>query len=281
MKILGIESSGLVAGAAIVEEGIIKAEFSVANKLTHSETLLPLVREMFDLSGIELDEIDSIAVSAGPGSFTGLRIGVATAKGLALALNIPVIKIGSLEAMGKPLSLISKSLICPMMDARNHQVYSAAYIKNEEVIAEDACGIKEFLSKIADYVLFLESYLDSDFPICFFGDGADVYKSIILDYVNDISLAAKSRKLCIKPYFALAPFNRQRASSVAFLGEKYYREWLDREGLSALEVKERGADGIKCFDERVINSDDLIPIYLRKSQAQQNLEKGKLPLSRW
>ena len=91
MKILAIEASALTASVAITEDDLLKGEFTVNNKLTHSETLLPMLESMAEISGISLGDVDAIAVSAGPGSFTGLRIGAATAKGLALAYNCPVI----------------------------------------------------------------------------------------------------------------------------------------------------------------------------------------------
>ena len=87
MKILGIDSSGLVASAAILSDDTIVSEFTVNNKKTHSQTLLPMIEQVVKMAGIELEELDAIAVAAGPGSFTGLRIGSSTAKGMALALK--------------------------------------------------------------------------------------------------------------------------------------------------------------------------------------------------
>ena len=91
MKILGIDSSGLVASAAILSDDTVVSEFTVNNKKTHSQTLLPMIEQVVKMAGIELEELDAIAVAAGPGSFTGLRIGSSTAKGMALALKKPKI----------------------------------------------------------------------------------------------------------------------------------------------------------------------------------------------
>ncbi|MBP3701060.1 MAG: tRNA (adenosine(37)-N6)-threonylcarbamoyltransferase complex dimerization subunit type 1 TsaB, partial [Lachnospiraceae bacterium] len=99
MKILGIESSALVASVAIWEDGVITAEYTVNFKKTHSQTLLPMIDEIFRMTEQDKDSIDAIAIAAGPGSFTGLRIGSATAKGLGLALNVPLISVPTLDAM--------------------------------------------------------------------------------------------------------------------------------------------------------------------------------------
>ena len=117
MKILGIEASGLVASTALWEDGVLRAEYTVNNKLTHSQTLLPMTEDMLNREGTALSELDAIAVSAGPGSFTGLRIGAATAKGLALALDLPVISVSSLRALRENLAE-TDGVIVPIMDAR-------------------------------------------------------------------------------------------------------------------------------------------------------------------
>lgn len=104
MKILGIESSSLVASVAVVTDGVLTGEYTMNHKKTHSQTLLPMLDELVKLLELELDQLDGIAVSAGPGSFTGLRIGSATAKGLGLALKKPLLHIPTLDAMA--LSLI-------------------------------------------------------------------------------------------------------------------------------------------------------------------------------
>lgn len=126
MRILGIESSSLVASTAIYEDGITMAEYTVDFKMTHSQTLLPMIDEMVKLVGIDLNTIDAIAVSGGPGSYTGLRIGSATAKGLGLALEKPLVHVPTMDAMAYNLYGTS-ALICPVMDARRGQVYTGLY----------------------------------------------------------------------------------------------------------------------------------------------------------
>ena len=131
MRILGIESSSLVASVAIVEDDITMAEFTADFKKTHSQTLLPMIDDMVKLLGIELSTVDAIAVSGGPGSFTGLRIGSATAKGLGLALDKPLIHVPTLDATAYNL-YGAGALICPIMDARRNQVYTGVYRFREE-----------------------------------------------------------------------------------------------------------------------------------------------------
>ena len=257
MKILAIESSALVASAAIVEDDLLKAEFTVNNKLTHSETLLPMLESMTKISGISLEDIDAIAVSAGPGSFTGLRIGAATAKGLALASDLPVIRVSTLQAMAYSLSMISDDIICPVMDARRGQVYSAAYRSGAILLEEEARDIHALTEA-------LNSLPEEDRSFLFLGDGVPVHSETLAGELDgDVN-------------FAPAGLNRQRAADVALLGSVLYTKWLQKNGLSADEVRQRGADAIDRFDDTVMNSDDFAPEYLRKSQAERELEDGTL-----
>lgn len=126
MKILGLDSSGIVASVAIVEEDNLIAEYTVNYKKTHSQTLLPMLDELAKMTELDMDTIDAIAVAAGPGSFTGLRIGSATAKGLGLALKKPLVEIPTVDALAYNL-YDAKALICPIMDARRSQVYTGIY----------------------------------------------------------------------------------------------------------------------------------------------------------
>lgn len=204
MRILGIESSSLVASVAIVEDGVTMAEYTANFKKTHSQTLLPMIDAMMSLLDVELSTIDAIAVSGGPGSFTGLRIGSATAKGLGLALNKPLIHIPTLD--GTAYNLFGASgLICPIMDARRNQVYTGIYRfeKDFQVIMEqDAMDMNDLIDKLntmGERVIFL-------------GDGVPVHEKLIAEKMN-------------VPYeIAPAHVNRQRAASVAALGAVYFAE---------------------------------------------------------
>lgn len=204
MRILGIESSSLVASVAIVEDGVTMAEYSANFKKTHSQTLLPMIDSMVSLLGVDLSTIDAIAVSGGPGSFTGLRIGSATAKGLGLALNKPLIHVPTLD--GTAYNMFGASgLICPIMDARRNQVYTGIYRFEKEfqtVMEQDALDMNDLiqrLNEMGERVIFL-------------GDGVPVYEKLIAEHLT-------------VPYdFAPAHTNRQRAASIAALGAIYFAE---------------------------------------------------------
>lgn len=205
MKILGFDSSGMVASVAIACDDILVAEYSVNYKKTHSQTLLPMFDAVVSMTELDLDSVDGIAVAAGPGSFTGLRIGMSTVKGLGLALDKPVVAVPTCHALAYNL-WGSDKLICPILDARRSQVYTALYeFKDEEMITlkeQDAMDINDLIDIIND--------LDRD--VIFVGDGIPVFKERIEEKIKN------------KAYFAPAHLNRQRAGSVAVLGMIYMKE---------------------------------------------------------
>lgn len=199
MKILGLDSSGLVASAAIVEDEILRGEYTVDYKKTHSQTLLPMLGALAKMLELDMDTIDAIAVAGGPGSFTGLRIGSATAKGLGLALEKPVIGVPTVDALAYNL-VGHRDLVCPLMDARRNQTYTGLYRfdGNEmyTIVEQCAVGIEEILEKIKE----------QGSPVTFLGDGVPVFRDIISER-------------CSVPYtFAPAHLNKQRAGAVAALG---------------------------------------------------------------
>ena len=169
MRILGIESASLVASVAIVTDDVITAEYTVNLKKTHSQTLLPMIDEIVKMLEVPLESIDAIAVSGGPGSFTGLRIGSATAKGLGLALNKPLIHVPTVDALAYNL-VGHKDMICPLMDARRNQTYTGLYrFENGEfqiVRPQCAVGIDEITAHINEIGQ----------PVVFLGDGVPVFK---------------------------------------------------------------------------------------------------------
>ncbi len=207
MKILAIDSSGLVASVAVAQDDTLVAEFTMNYKKTHSQTLLPMLEEVKKAIQLDLGSIDAIAVAAGPGSFTGLRIGSATAKGLGLALQKPLIAVPTVEALAYNLYDTGEdTVICPIMDARRNQVYTGIYCFREHRLEtlkqQDAVPMEELLevlNAMGKTVIFL-------------GDGVPVYREQI-------------EENCRVPYtFAPAHLNRQRAAAVAALGEIYYKE---------------------------------------------------------
>lgn len=205
MKIIGIDSSGLVASVAIAEDEILTAEYTMEHKKTHSATLMPMLSEIIKMSETDLKEIDAIAIAAGPGSFTGLRIGSATAKGLAYSLNIPIIPVPTLAALAYNIQFFD-GIICPIMDARREQVYNGLYTFNDgeftELKGQRALAVEELLCEIDNEY--------SDKNIVFLGDGVPVYRSII------------EERLKARHFYAPANISKQRAGSVAVLGKMYY-----------------------------------------------------------
>ena len=204
MKILGIDSSGLVASAAVISDGMLAAEFTVNNKQTHSQTLLPMIEQVVEMSGISLESLDAIAVAAGPGSFTGLRIGASTAKGMGLALKKPIVPVPTLEGLAYRMG-VADGLICPMMDARRNQVYTGIYrIADgglECVVEQCAVPVEEIAEKInvlGERVILL-------------GDGIPIH----MEYLQN--------KLIVPYVVAPVHMNRQSGAAVAALGEVYFR----------------------------------------------------------
>ena len=151
MKILALDSSGLAASAALVEDDTLIAEYTIQYKKTHSQTLLPMVAQIRDMVELDLDTVDAIAVAAGPGSFTGLRIGSATAKGLALALDKPIVPVPTVEGLAYQM-YGTDALVCPIMDARRSQVYNARFASNGErparLCPDRAIGLEELAAEL-------------------------------------------------------------------------------------------------------------------------------------
>ena len=259
MKILAIESSSLVASAAIAEDETLVAEYTTNFKKTHSQTLMPMIDELVKTTETDLNEIDAIAITKGPGSFTGLRIGAATAKGLALALDRPLIPVSTLKAMAYNF-LGSEKLIVPIMDARRDQVYAGAYTfeKNFELNFSSDCGmapkedlehetgLNKFEFKISNVIddgpLSISELIEKlnaiGEDVIFLGDGVNAFKDVI-ENTADFPYA-----------FAPLNLNAQRASSVAAL---------------AIEEFKSG---------NAISSDDFAPDYFRESQAERCRKDG-------
>lgn len=215
-RILALDSSGLAASAAVVEgDGFgstLLAEYTVNYKKTHSQTLLPMVDEIVRMIELDLENIDAIAVAAGPGSFTGLRIGSATAKGLGLALDKPLIAVPTLDGLAYNLYGTEK-LVCPLMDARRDQVYTGIYefregrlTRIEPPMAVDIRVIAEKLCALGRDVIFL-------------GDGVPVYRHRLTEV-----LMAELHGAGKRHYYAPAHLNRQRAGAVGTLALQYLRE---------------------------------------------------------
>ena len=205
MKILALDSSGLVASVALLQDETLVAEYTMNYKKTHSQTLLPMLDEIKRVVD-DLETLDAIAVAAGPGSFTGLRIGSATAKGLGLALHKPLIAVPTLEALAYNLYDTSEdTLICPIMDARRKQVYTGIYA------FKDHCLITVKKQAALPMEELLKELNQLGRKVIFLGDGVPVFREMI---------AEKCQVPCS---FAPAHLNRQRAGAVAALGAVYYK----------------------------------------------------------
>ena len=248
MRVLAIDSSGLTATVAIVEDDQTIAEYTTNYKKTHSQTLLPMIDEMVRMVDADLKEIDAIAVAGGPGSFTGLRIGSATAKGLGLALDKPLIHVPTVDAMAYSM-YGCEDIICPIMDARRKQVYTGLYSfshkKNEDGGLYDEPVFQVLRMQMAVPVEELIRHLNVyRRRVVFLGDGVPVYKEML----------AEGLKV---PYsFAPSFMNRQRAAAVGALGIRYYEAG-----------RYEAAAGFK-------------PEYLRNSQAERERaerEKNAVP----
>lgn len=216
MKILALDSSGLVASVAVVEEdafgGNLLAEYTVNYKKTHSQTLLPMLDEIVKMIELDLETVDAIAVAAGPGSFTGLRIGSATAKGLGLALDKPLVGIPTVDALAYNLYGTDK-LICPMMDARRNQVYTGIYefegSRLRVIEPQMAVGIDEIAGRLCA--------MERD--VIFLGDGVLVHGRKLTE-----ALMADLHESGHRHYFAPAHLNKQRAAAVGTLAIQYVKE---------------------------------------------------------
>lgn len=204
MKILAIEASGPVAGCALLEDGTLTAEYSVQYKKKHSQSLVPMLNEMKEMLDLDLSSIDFIAVTAGPGSFTGLRIGAATVKGLGLALDKPVLPVPTVDSLACGLYGTDR-VICPLMDARRQQVYTGIYENRDGLrVLEPQCvtALTEITGKLNELGR----------EVIFLGDGVPVNEAALRDEMK-------------VPYLiAPAHLNRQRAASTAVRAAQIYEE---------------------------------------------------------
>lgn len=236
MKILGIDSSGLVASAAIADEKNIIAEFTVNNKQTHSQTLLPMIEKVVNMSGIELEQIDAIAIAAGPGSFTGLRIGSATAKGIGLALKKPVVSVPTLEGLAYRVSVFD-GIICPIMDARRNQVYTGIYKMDKGNLV---CLSEQKAVDIHEIMEELEKY---DEKVIFLGDGVEVQRETI-------------EKEFKKEYcFAPIHLSKQSAAAVAVLGDIYFNQGKAEDAAEHKPIYLRKSQAEREREERLKKQD--------------------------
>ena len=218
MKILAVDSSSEVCSVAILEDDVLIDEINLDNGRTHSENLMPIIKEIVDRNNIALSDLGMIACCVGPGSFTGIRIGVATIKPIAEVLNIKIASVTSLETLSKNVQ--NENIRVSMIDARNNQVYAGIFDSDsnlmEDYLADD---INEVINHIKNYS-----------NVTLIGNGAILHKDLILASIPNASFIDD---------------NKQSAKNVGLIGLKKFKE-----------------NDLK-------DADTIIPIYLRKSQAER------------
>ena len=241
MKILGIDTSGLVGAVAVADGDMLVSQFSIQYKTTHSEILMPMMEDIRSKINLDLSTIDAIAVAKGPGSFTGLRIGSATAKGLALALDKPIIPVPTVDAIAYNLYGVEK-IICPMMDAKRKQVYTGLYTfvpntpegKSFERTFDMQVIHEQFATSIEDIVGRIN---EIGKPVVLLGDGIPAYHDEL-------------ERLLKVPY-SIAPMHQNRQSGAALVA-------------LAMQYAAQG---------RMVSADEFAPEYLRLSQAEREAKE--------
>ena len=229
MKILGIDTSTMAANIAVLEDDKLICEYTINTKKTHSQKLMPMIENMLKLSDIEIKEIDAIGICVGPGSFTGLSIGMATAKAMAHVNNIPLIGVNSLEILGANMDRCDKK-ICSILDAQRNQVYTCKYIFEENKIKK----LEEIKIMPIDDLLEELSATNEEWIIL--GEAVYKYKEKI-ESISNINIPSPAN-------------NITKASSLCVVAKDKYEQNID-----------------------VHNCYDINPMYIRKSQAEEQYEE--------
>ncbi len=235
MNILAFDSSTLTATAAITTDGSLRALYTLHGKNTHSETLLPMGAEVLNRAGMTLSQMDLLAVTAGPGSFTGIRIGVATVKGLAFGKNIPCVGVSAIEALAENLSdgMDTGDICIPVIDARRKQFYNALFEKQADGTLSRLCPDR--LTVTDALVAELAAYTDRRLHIT--GDGYTAFRAALCEAHPTLSVAHTASLLRYPSGYA-----------VAKCAERIY---------------------LAAEDKSVFTDSALSPIYLRATQAER------------
>lgn len=236
MIILAIETTGPLASVAVIyEDGQIKENINQTH-YSHLEEIVPMIKNLLAQQGLAQDDITAIAISRGPGSFTGIRIGMVTAKGIAQIWDKPIIEVPTLLSFAYGEENANGTIVCPMLDARRNQVYAAAYIKENNVVKT---LIQEGAYALEDFLDMLEEINQKKEHVVFYGDGIGAYEKEISRYCGTFTFAPQDIRF-------------QRASNIARLGAARFAEGLVTDAFTAK------------------------PEYLRKSEAERKLlEKCK------
>ncbi len=230
MKILVIDTSGPVCGTAVMDEEKVYSEFTAQNHNTHSANLMPMIEQALNAAGSGLDEMDAIAAVTGPGSFTGVRIGVATAKGLAHGAGIPCIPVDALEALSASAGEF-EGAVCPIQDARAGQVYGAVFRNGERLTGDTPMRLEEYLDAAEPLA---ESFL-------FVGDGVPVHREAIAARLGEKAVFAPPCRCFLRPSAAgWIALNRGERTDYLGLQATYLRPPNAQKNRKLLEAMKHG-----------------------------------------
>ncbi len=235
LLILGIDTTTLACSVALLEEESLLAEYTLNIRKTHSERLMPLIDALLQESAVEREQLQAIAVAAGPGSFTGIRIGVSTARALAQGLGIPAAGVSTLQALAEAV-ISPGALICPLLDARRSELYSALYRRELAPPRSLELLIPPAAVELAPFVERLKTYGEA---VLFTGEGLNTYGSYLGEALGELAV--------LPP----APLRTGSAARVALCG----RRLLARSPAPSYH--------------------ELLPIYLRRPEAERRLEERK------
>lgn len=230
MKLLVIDTSGPVCGVAVTDGDRVLCEYTVQNRNTHSANLMPMIDEAFRSAGLELKDMDAIAAVVGPGSFTGVRIGIATAKGLAHGSGKPCIPVNALEALSRNLELC-EGTVCPIQDARAGQVYGAAFARKERLMDDRPMMIDDYADMVGRFAA----------PYLFVGDGVPVYREKIAALLGESAVFAPPQLCYIRPSAAaVLACEKGKMTDYPDLKEYYLRAPNAEKNKKLLEAMKHG-----------------------------------------
>ena len=243
MKILAIDTSSKTCSVAIVEDGKTLIELHSNDERTHSVKLMPMIDEAFKCTHLNLDDIHLLACAVGPGSFTGIRIGIATIKAFADVKNIPVVAVNSIESLAYNLVraddvCLENTIICSLLDARNNNVYAGFYTERQNALIAQTPLLAENISIVLQKCKDIVEKMPDIHRVIFIGDATILYKEMIEKFIPEVNII-----------FSNDILNQMSSISIAELGYIKYKN---------------GEFG---------NSSSLSPVYLRKSQAERALEE--------
>ena len=218
MKILGIDTSTKIATIAVIDEEKVLGEYTLNQEMSHSENLIPMIKELLNNLYIKIEDIDLYGVAIGPGSFTGLRIGVAAVKSLAHLFNKPIVGVSTLQGMA--YNLPHNKVVIPMIDARRDRVYTGVYSWENGILktikADDVLEMEVLLDELKEYD-----------TIAVNGDGSILYKDRLINNLKDIKFSTKGQNICKATSIcelALLKYNNGEVDDFYTLAPEYLRE---------------------------------------------------------